>query len=132
MAAPPRRSTSRSSWATGNHSPERSTWAKAGMLKRGINNRNRGRALFITLLEDILQSKLQDSRIERRPKNSKRIAGQVRVGISRPEAVCQIERFDPEFQPLAFTDIKCSRHGHIQRPCCRTTDDVTSHVAQRA
>src|SRR5205809_7113329 len=100
MAAPPPRSTSRSSWATGNHSPERSTWAKAGMLKRGINNRNRGRALFIIPLEEILQSELQDSRIERRPKNAKCVTCQRRVRISRPEAVRQIECLCTEFQPL--------------------------------
>src|SRR5712692_5230760 len=113
------------------------------MLRTGINNRTRSasavarsrkdrrRALFITPLEDILQSKLQDSRIERCPKDAKRVAGQGRVGISRPEGVCQIERLDPEFQPLAFTETKCPRHGHIKRPGCRATNGVAAHISQR-
>src|SRR5207249_9157044 len=95
---------------------------------------------LLIALEDILQCKLHDSRIESRADLPELSIGQgtlydVRDIVGdrpRTKAVWYIEHFGPNFDSLTFMETKCTRQCQIKVPGGRSIDTIAPDISERA
>src|SRR5260370_30377523 len=84
----------------------------------------------MTQSEHILQRKLHDSRILGRGDFPEKRAVESRYWIHHAEMVEHIERLEPQFQLLCFTDLQNPREGRIKYPTAGTFNAARTDIPE--
>src|SRR5206468_14782 len=82
-------------------------------------------------LEQILQSKLHDSRIPRRSDFPEQVAVQIEGRIHHDETVQNVERFRAEFHLLHFTHLERPGEGKVELPEAGTLKSAHAGIGKR-
>src|SRR5207237_6839337 len=84
------------------------------------------------LLKNVLQCELHDSRISGSLDLTEVVVRQDQGWIKRIQMVWQIERFCPEFEGLAFPNLKRSSQTHVDTDASRTLNIQGAQISKRA
>ena len=82
-------------------------------------------------LEEILQRKLHDARIERRDHLTECGAAEIDRRVILPETVREIERLRAELHSLGFLEPEISGKRDVELPPSGTENRSTAHITQR-
>ena len=88
--------------------------------------------MFVVVLEQILQSKLHDSRIQRVANPAELGRTQIRADCTCPETVQYVECFSSKLHSLSFADAERTRESHVKLPGQRQLENDSARVSKSA